>query len=40
MSRAGLRLRNNPIATKLQRSVVIAIFAEHSTHLSGTTILF
>ena len=40
MSRAGLRLRNNLIATKLRRSVVIAIFAEHSTHLSDTTILF
>jgi hypothetical protein len=40
MSRAGLRLRNNPIATKLRRSVVIAIFAQHSTRLPSSTILF
>jgi hypothetical protein len=40
MSRAGSRLRNNHIATTLRRSVVIAIFAEHSTHLADSTILF
>jgi hypothetical protein len=32
-------LRNNPIATTLRRSVVIAFFAEHSTPLPSRTIL-